>query len=97
MFSLLVYVLGEAKNLQARSHVSSIHRDVYCTLSLDQEEIFRTSTIEKSLRYSVVKYCVFKLLMTCLIAVHFLAKNFSLKCHDIFVSFQYMCSTVTGI
>lgn len=44
--------VGEAKNLQARSHGSSInnYRDVYCTLSLDQEEIFRTSTIEKTLR-----------------------------------------------
>ncbi|KAK9888486.1 hypothetical protein WA026_000737 [Henosepilachna vigintioctopunctata] len=41
--------IGEAKNLPARNHGSSSQRDVYCTLSLDQEEIFRTSTIEKSL------------------------------------------------
>ncbi|KAL3282183.1 hypothetical protein HHI36_005377 [Cryptolaemus montrouzieri] len=41
--------IGEAKNLQARTHGSSSQRDIYCTLSLDQEEIFRTSTIEKSL------------------------------------------------
>ncbi|KAI4464411.1 ras gtpase-activating protein [Holotrichia oblita] len=40
--------IGEAKNLQCRNHVS-LQRDVYCTLSLDQEEIFRTSTIEKTL------------------------------------------------
>ncbi|KAB0798318.1 hypothetical protein PPYR_09311 [Photinus pyralis] len=41
--------IGEAKNLLCRNHGSTPHRDVYCTLSLDQEEIFRTSTIEKTL------------------------------------------------
>lgn len=41
--------IGEAKNLQPRTHGSSQQRDIYCTLSLDQEEIFRTSTIEKTL------------------------------------------------
>lgn len=51
VFSVFLCVAGEAKNLQARSHGSPIHRDVYCTLSLDQEEIFRTSTIEKTLRW----------------------------------------------
>ncbi|XP_022912697.1 GTPase-activating protein [Onthophagus taurus] len=40
--------IGAAKNLQCRSH-TSVQRDVYCTVSLDQEEIFRTSTIEKTL------------------------------------------------
>ncbi|KAG5900731.1 hypothetical protein JTB14_038249 [Gonioctena quinquepunctata] len=41
--------IGEAKNLQARVHGSSTQRDVYCTLSLDQEEIFRTSTVHQTL------------------------------------------------
>ncbi|XP_030766634.1 GTPase-activating protein isoform X2 [Sitophilus oryzae] len=41
--------IGEAKNLPTRSHGSSTQRDVYCTLSLDQEEIFRTSTVHQSL------------------------------------------------
>ncbi|XP_069689652.1 ras GTPase-activating protein 3 isoform X2 [Periplaneta americana] len=41
--------IGEAKNLQSRSHGSVNQRDVYCTLSLDQEEIFRTTTIERTL------------------------------------------------
>jgi hypothetical protein len=40
---------GEAKNLVARSHGSVAQRDVYCALSLDQEEIFRTSTVERTL------------------------------------------------
>ncbi|KAG7304350.1 hypothetical protein JYU34_011290, partial [Plutella xylostella] len=39
----------EAKNLPARSHGSPCHRDTYCVLSLDQEEIFRTSTMERTL------------------------------------------------
>ncbi|XP_029155667.1 ras GTPase-activating protein 3 isoform X2 [Nylanderia fulva] len=41
--------IGEAKNLQSRSHGSPSTRDVYCTLSLDQEEIFRTTTMERTL------------------------------------------------
>ncbi|XP_046990174.1 GTPase-activating protein isoform X1 [Schistocerca americana] len=41
--------IGEAKNLQCRSHGSVGQRDVYCTLTLDQEEIFRTTTIERTL------------------------------------------------
>ncbi|XP_046837101.1 ras GTPase-activating protein 3 isoform X6 [Vespa crabro] len=40
---------GEAKNLQSRSHGSPGTRDVYCALSLDQEEIFRTTTMERTL------------------------------------------------
>ncbi|XKL66483.1 hypothetical protein PGB90_009903 [Kerria lacca] len=42
--------IGEAKNVVSRAHGSNTQRDIYCALSLDQEEIFRTSTIEKSLR-----------------------------------------------
>ncbi|XP_066601129.1 ras GTPase-activating protein 3 isoform X2 [Prorops nasuta] len=41
--------IGEAKNLQSRSHGSPGTRDVYCALSLDQEEIFRTTTMERTL------------------------------------------------
>ncbi|KAK9504508.1 hypothetical protein O3M35_010825 [Rhynocoris fuscipes] len=41
--------IGEAKHLPMRSHGSVAERDVYCALSLDQEEIFRTSTIDKTL------------------------------------------------
>ncbi|XP_023236905.1 ras GTPase-activating protein 3-like [Centruroides sculpturatus] len=41
--------IGEAKNLPPRSHGSIGLRDTFCTISLDQEEIFRTSTIEKTL------------------------------------------------
>ncbi|EFN60533.1 Ras GTPase-activating protein 3 [Camponotus floridanus] len=41
--------IGEVKNLQSRSHGSPSTRDVYCVLSLDQEEIFRTTTMERTL------------------------------------------------
>ncbi|XP_031626092.1 GTPase-activating protein [Contarinia nasturtii] len=45
--------IGEAKNLQGRSHCTNgsnaAFRDVYCTVALDQEEITRTPTIERTL------------------------------------------------
>ncbi|XP_068628547.1 GTPase-activating protein [Battus philenor] len=41
--------IGEAKNLPARNNGTACHRDIYCVLSLDQEEIFRTSTMERTL------------------------------------------------
>ncbi|CAG4924339.1 unnamed protein product [Colias eurytheme] len=41
--------IGEAKNLPARNNGAACTRDIYCVLSLDQEEIFRTSTIERTL------------------------------------------------
>lgn len=41
--------IGEAKNLPGRNHGTACHRDIYCVLSLDQEEIFRTSTMERTL------------------------------------------------
>ncbi|CAK1548379.1 unnamed protein product [Leptosia nina] len=41
--------IGEAKQLPARNNGAACTRDIYCVLSLDQEEIFRTSTIERSL------------------------------------------------
>ncbi|CAG9576019.1 unnamed protein product [Danaus chrysippus] len=41
--------IGEAKNLPARNNGAASHRDIYCVLSLDQEEIFRTSTMERTL------------------------------------------------
>ncbi|CAH0406079.1 unnamed protein product [Chilo suppressalis] len=41
--------IGEAKNLPRRSHGGTCDRDIYCVLSLDQEEIFRTSTMERTL------------------------------------------------
>ncbi|KAF4519154.1 hypothetical protein B566_EDAN008216, partial [Ephemera danica] len=41
--------IGEAKNLPPRSHSQGGFRDVFCTLSLDQEEIYRTSTVERTL------------------------------------------------
>lgn len=44
------FTTGEAKNLQSRNHGSTLQRDVYCTVSLDQEEIFRTTTMEKTLK-----------------------------------------------
>lgn len=43
---------GEAKNLQGRNNCtngSNATRDVYCTVALDQEEITRTPTIERTL------------------------------------------------
>ncbi|KAL1449602.1 hypothetical protein WDU94_002093 [Cyamophila willieti] len=42
-------VLGEAKNLPSRTQGSSTPRDVYCVVSLDQEPIFKTCTIERTL------------------------------------------------
>ncbi|KAG1708492.1 Ras GTPase-activating protein 3 [Nymphon striatum] len=41
--------IGEAKNLPSRSHGSIGLRDVYCAINVNQEEIFRTSTVEKNL------------------------------------------------
>ncbi|XP_023955040.2 GTPase-activating protein [Bicyclus anynana] len=41
--------IGEAKNLPARNNGAACYRDIYCVLSLDQEEIFRTSTMERTL------------------------------------------------
>lgn len=43
---------GEAKNLQGRNNTNgstASGRDVYCTVALDQEEISRTPTIERTL------------------------------------------------
>lgn len=43
---------GEAKNLQGRNNTNgsaAVGRDVYCTVALDQEEISRTPTIERTL------------------------------------------------
>ncbi|XP_041974555.1 GTPase-activating protein [Aricia agestis] len=40
--------IGEAKQLPARNG-AACQRDIYCVLSLDQEEIFRTSTMERTL------------------------------------------------
>ncbi|CAG9864398.1 unnamed protein product [Phyllotreta striolata] len=40
--------IGEVKNLPER-HGSATQRDVYCTLTLDQEEIFRTCTVYQTL------------------------------------------------
>ncbi|KAK8400325.1 hypothetical protein O3P69_003195 [Scylla paramamosain] len=45
--------IGEAKNLILRNHGSGGQRDVYCCISLDQEEIFRSATAEKTLDMSV--------------------------------------------
>ncbi|XP_017080853.1 GTPase-activating protein isoform X2 [Drosophila eugracilis] len=46
--------IGEAKNLSSRNAANTScstqgTRDVYCTIALDQEEIFRTPTIERTL------------------------------------------------
>ncbi|KAK7074041.1 Ras GTPase-activating protein 2, partial [Halocaridina rubra] len=43
--------IGEAKNL-VRSHGNAGPRDVYCTVSLDQEEIFRSAPAEKTAGHS---------------------------------------------
>ncbi|EDO43446.1 predicted protein [Nematostella vectensis] len=40
--------IGEAKNLLSRKEPRSL-RNSYCVVTLDQEEVFRTSTVEKSL------------------------------------------------
>ena len=41
--------LAEVKNLQSRNNGPNGTRDVYCTVALDQEEISRTQTIERTL------------------------------------------------
>lgn len=41
-------VIGEAKNLLPRS--GNGLRDIYCTINLDREEIFRTSVADKTLK-----------------------------------------------
>lgn len=46
----IIFCTGEVKNLQSRSHGFPGTRDVYCALSLDQEEIFRTTTMERTLK-----------------------------------------------
>ncbi|KAF7282506.1 ras GTPase activating protein 1 isoform X2 [Rhynchophorus ferrugineus] len=40
--------IGEGKNIPPRNHAST-PRDIYCTLTLDQEEIFRTLTVYQCL------------------------------------------------
>lgn len=46
-FYLIIFLgAGEAKNLQGRNGET---RDVYCTVALDQEEIMRTATVERTL------------------------------------------------
>lgn len=50
LLNKVFFLIGEAKNLQSRSHGSPGARDVYCALSLDQEEIFRTTTMERTLK-----------------------------------------------
>ena len=50
MLILLVYLSGEAKNLPSRGHGSVGSRDVFCTVNLDQEEVHRTNTVEKTLK-----------------------------------------------
>ncbi|MPC27319.1 Ras GTPase-activating protein 3 [Portunus trituberculatus] len=45
--------IGEAKNLIQRNHGSGGQRDVYCRISLDQEQIFRSATAEKTHDMSV--------------------------------------------
>ena len=41
-------LLGEAKNLPTYPGPNKM-RDCYCTVNLDQEEVFRTKIVEKSL------------------------------------------------
>ena len=43
-------LLGEAKNLPTYPGPNTM-RDCYCTVNLDQEEVFRTKVVEKSLWY----------------------------------------------
>jgi len=43
---IVVLSVGDAKNL-GKGHSSL--RDGHCTITLDQEEIFRTATIEKAI------------------------------------------------
>lgn len=43
---IYMYYIGDAKNL-GKGHSSL--RDGHCTITLDQEEIFRTATIEKAI------------------------------------------------
>lgn len=49
--NMFLFSPGEAKNLPGRNNGAACTRDIYCVLSLDQEEIFRTSTIERTLKY----------------------------------------------
>lgn len=46
----VIYIcfLGEAKNLPMYPGPNKM-RDCYCTVNLDQEEVFRTKIVEKSL------------------------------------------------
>lgn len=45
---LLFFSSGEAKNIPPYPGPNKM-RDCYCTVNLDQEEVFRTKIIEKSL------------------------------------------------
>ena len=46
---LLTTSIGEVKNLPATHDLRS-GRDVYVVAALDQEEIFRTATVERTLK-----------------------------------------------
>lgn len=51
-FTLIsIFVLiGEAKNLLPYLGPNKM-RDCFCTINLDQEEVYRTQVVEKSLRF----------------------------------------------
>jgi len=49
VITCVVNVLGEVKNLSVPHDLRS-GRDVYVVAALDQEEIFRTATVERSLK-----------------------------------------------
>lgn len=51
LFACIFFSVGQAKNLTSRTNSCGTVgiRDVYCTIALDQEEICRTPTIEKTL------------------------------------------------
>nr|BAH12205.1 unnamed protein product [Homo sapiens] len=48
VFQSVKIKIGEAKNLPSYPGPSKM-RDCYCTVNLDQEEVFRTKIVEKSL------------------------------------------------
>lgn len=51
LLSLLTFICpGEAKNIPPYPGPNRM-RDCYCTVNLDQEEVFRTKIVEKSLWY----------------------------------------------
>lgn len=62
---------GEAKNLLPYLGPNKM-RDCFCTINLDQEEVYRTQVVEKSLRFVKIGKFSFMLYIDTYLLIHFI-------------------------